>query len=267
MMLDKLMPFKSQFSHPPIDLNGFRALIITTSQATLDKYDKTTGRLTPSKKKTGVYASEMTEPYYTFLDAGVEVDIASIAGGNIPVDPLSMIYPARTKEDWRFCHDPLLKEKVAQSMKIDEIDVDKYDILFIAGGWGAAYDLMQSNILANKISEAYANKKILASVCHGALGFCSANKMDGSPLVKDVKVTGVTNAQLRHLMISRTPKHPEDELKSAGADYVSKKGTITDLFSNCVVVDKTHRIISGQNQKSGVETAYKAMLLLREQQL
>ena len=36
---------------------------------------------------TGVALSEMTHPYYTFLDAGMTVDVASIEGGNIPIDP------------------------------------------------------------------------------------------------------------------------------------------------------------------------------------
>ena len=40
-------------------------------------------------KATGVYASEMTEPYYTFLDAKMEVDIASVQGGGIPIEKLS----------------------------------------------------------------------------------------------------------------------------------------------------------------------------------
>ena len=39
---------------------------------------------------TGVFASELTVPYYVFLDAGMQVDVASPRGGIIPVDPLSM---------------------------------------------------------------------------------------------------------------------------------------------------------------------------------
>ena len=39
---------------------------------------------------TGVFASEMTVPYYAFLDAGMDVDLASPKGGLIPVDPMSL---------------------------------------------------------------------------------------------------------------------------------------------------------------------------------
>jgi len=39
---------------------------------------------------TGVFGSELTVPYYVFLDAGRTVDVASPRGGPVPVDPLSM---------------------------------------------------------------------------------------------------------------------------------------------------------------------------------
>ncbi len=43
------------------NLNGHKALIITTRQTTLDKFDEKTNQLKKSRKSTGVYASEMTE--------------------------------------------------------------------------------------------------------------------------------------------------------------------------------------------------------------
>ena len=43
----------------------------------------------PNGKSTGVFASEMTVPYYIWSDAGMEVDIASPLGGLVPIDPQS----------------------------------------------------------------------------------------------------------------------------------------------------------------------------------
>ena len=45
-----------------------------------------------------VFGSEMTVPYYAFSDAGIEVDIASIKGGKIPVEPRSMGWPLGKEE-------------------------------------------------------------------------------------------------------------------------------------------------------------------------
>ena len=65
---------------------GTRALVITTSHGVLAAPGETDG------KPTGVMASEMTHPYYNFLDAGMEVDVASVEGGEIPVDPETLMY-------------------------------------------------------------------------------------------------------------------------------------------------------------------------------
>ena len=61
-----------QYTGTGYKLPGKRGLIVTTSHATLGE----TG------KATGVFGSEMTAPYYEFLDAGMQVDIASIQGGH-----------------------------------------------------------------------------------------------------------------------------------------------------------------------------------------
>jgi putative intracellular protease/amidase len=80
----------------------------------------------------------------------------------------------------------------------------QYDIIYMAGGWGAAYDLGQSDELGKKVSEAYAQDKILGSVCHGALGFIKAVDEKGFPLVKGKRMTAVTDKQVRELGISIT---------------------------------------------------------------
>ena len=71
---------------------------------------------------TGVYASELTEPYYTFLDAQMEVDVASIQGGKIPIEKLSLMPLVRTEYDVRFMNDPDFQEKTNESNAISEIN-------------------------------------------------------------------------------------------------------------------------------------------------
>ncbi len=149
---------------PPMDLSRKRALIITTSQATLGD----TG------KATGVFASEMTVPYYAFTDAGMAVDLASIRGGAIPIEPGSQGWPLATEADRRSLADPTFQAKVQQSLEIGAVNIRQYDIVFLAGGWGAAYDLGQSAPLGEKMTEAYANQAVIGGVCHGPLGLLNA---------------------------------------------------------------------------------------------
>jgi len=254
------LPHQSRTPRKHINLKGYKALIVTTSHATLDTIDTNTGETLKTGKATGVYASEMTEPYYAFLDAQMEVDVASISGGKIPIEKLSLWPLVRTESDVRYLHDSMFKEKTAHAKSIRDIDIRDYDIIFLAGGWGAAYDFAQSDILSTKISEAYAARIVLGAVCHGPLGFIGAQKPDGSPLVEGVRVTGVTNRQVKQLMVGETPKHPETELINAGAMYKSNSGLI-DMFKTHVEVDAAHLIVTGQNQKGGVEAAQEAMML------
>ncbi len=242
------------------DLSGKRALIIATNHGVLNAPGETTG------KPTGVMASEMTIPYYDFQDAGMDVDVASIEGGEIPVDPQTLMFMIKSPEDDRYLADVDFRAKVANSLRIDDLDFTQYDIIFIAGGWGAAYDLGYSQVLGDKIGEAYsAQTPIIGSVCHGALGLINATDQDGNSLLAGRRVTGVTNKQLDELGIKITPLHPETELRNAGANYESQTGFL-DFFATHVVIDDERRFVTGQNQNSGHETAHKMMSLIAELQ-
>lgn len=240
------------YDGPTYEVEGRKALIVTTSHGILAPVGETEG------KATGVFASEMTHPYYVFLDSGMEVDIASIKGGEIPIDPLSFAYPIISKEDKRFKKDAIFQAKVENSMKIDDVDFAEYDVVFVAGGWGAAYDLEQSDVLAQKITNAYYSEKetIIGAVCHGALGLVNAKDLDGNLLIAGRPITGVTDRQLKALDIEFTPKHPEPEIKKAGAIFESQTA-IRDFFATHVSVDDEQRFVTGQNQNSGLEAAHK----------
>ena len=254
---------KSKGLHPDFDgatydLKGKKALVVTTSHGVLNKPGETTG------DSTGVFGSEMTVPYYEFLDANMEVHVASIKGGQIPIDPSSFKRLIRTKSDERYLNDDIFKEKVKNSIPIEDVDFNEYDVIFFAGGWGAAYDLGQSDTLAKKVSHAYYNSDVLfGSVCHGALAFVSAKDNTGQYLIKGRKMTGVTQKQLEQLKIEFTPLHPEEELRKSGAIYECSTGK-RDFFETHMVVDEEKRFVTGQNQNSGHETAQKIMKILKD---
>lgn len=223
-------------------LPGARALIVTTSQATLGL----------GGKATGVFGSEMTAPYYVFLDAGMQVDLASIGGGAVPIEPDSFRWFLAAPSDKRYLNDAVFQAKVKASMKVAALDFTQYDIIFLAGGWGAAYDLGTSSALGQQITKAWAAGKVMGGVCHGPLGLLLATDTDGQPLVKGKRLTAVTNRQVKQLGISITPQHPERELRAAGALFESASAAF-EPFANLTVVDG--RLVTGQNQNASVETA------------
>jgi putative intracellular protease/amidase len=243
------MGLHPHYDIPEFDLAGKRALVITTSHDTLGE----TG------KATGVFGSEMSVPYYAFLDAGMEVDIASIKGGEIPVEPRSMSWPMGTDADYRFKKDTVAMAKLTNSISVADVDISKYDAIFLSGGWGAAYDFAQSKDLAALVTAANADGDVIGSVCHGALGLVNAKDTDGTPLLEGRTVTGVTDNQINQLGISMTPKHPETELRAAKANFEANTA-FRDMFATHVTVDGN--LVTGQNQNSGAEAAHRMLEIL-----
>jgi len=218
-----------------VDLTGRRALVIATNHGVLDV-----------GKATGVFASEMTVPYYAFLDAGMTVDVASPNGGVIPVDPQSVKPVLRTDADDRLLADDDLKAKVNDSLAVGDLDMADYDIVYLAGGWGAAFDLGFSEELGRQITAANEQGRVIGGVCHGPLGLGR-------------HVTAVTDKQVRELGIESTPQHPESELRKLGADFESETA-FRDPFANHWVVDGN--LVTGQNQNAGPMVAREMLRLV-----
>ncbi len=234
-------------------LAGKRALVVATNTAVMD-----------IGKPTGVFASEMTVPYYAFLDAGMKVDVASPLGGVIPVDPQSLKPVIRSGADDRFLADDDFRNQVTNSLAIGQLDMVEYDVVFLSGGWGAAFDFGFSEDLAAKITEANAQGKIIGGVCHGPLGLLNARDATGEPLVKGRRISAVTDKQVRELGIESTPHHPERELRRAGVVFECRT-RFRDPFANHWVVDGN--LVTGQNQNAGPMVAREMMELLAARDL
>ena len=241
-MLLRTLGLHPHYSGPVYSLPGKRALVLTTSQATLGE----------GGKATGVFGSELTAPYYAFLDAGMQVDIASIKGGAVPIEPDSFLWLLAAPSDKRYLKDPQARAKVQASLPLDTLALSQYDIVFLAGGWGAAYDLGTSARLGEQITQAWAAGRVIGGVCHGPLGLLLAKDVTGAPLVQGKRLTAVTDRQVKQLGITQTPQHPERELRAAGALFESRSALL-DPFANHTTIDG--RLVTGQNQNAGVETA------------
>ena len=221
-----------------LNMTGTSALCIATNHGVLD-----------IGVPTGVFWSELTVPYYVFLDAGMRVDLASPLGGIVPVEPLSMKEPIRTPQDDRMLEDEQFRDRLMHSLSIADLDFTAYDIIYFAGGWGAAFDLGQSETLGRKVSEAYAAARVIGGICHGPLGLLRARRPDGELIVKGRRLTAVTDKQVRELGVEITPLHPETALRQAGALFESQTHSVRDFFANHFVTDGD--LITGQNQNAG----------------
>jgi len=224
-------------STPALKAPGRRALVVCTNHGTLG-----------NGKATGVFASEMTVPYYFFLDAGMQVDVASPLGGVVPVDPMSLKPVLRSASDDRYLADDALQAKVRTSLAVGDLSMSDYDLVFLAGGWGAAFDFGCSDALAEQMTAAHAAGLVIGGICHGPLALRNAKAPNGRPLVEGRRLTAVTDKQVRELRITSTPMHPEAELRKMGALFESVT-RFRDPLANHWVVDGN--LVTGQNQNAG----------------
>ncbi|MEL6103023.1 MAG: hypothetical protein AAFR68_17145 [Pseudomonadota bacterium] len=111
------------YTIPDFDMKGRRALMVCTNHDRLD----------PLKRDTGAFGSEFTVPYYAFVNAGMEVDMASPKGGEIPIQPPSWSWPLACEDDRRFMADKKAMHDLKNSKAIGDLDPNDYDVIFFAG--------------------------------------------------------------------------------------------------------------------------------------
>ena len=72
-------------------------------------------KLGDTGKKTGFWVEEFANPYYTLLDKGAVITIATPKGGAAPIDPSSDSPDAATKDTERFNNDAEAKERITNT--------------------------------------------------------------------------------------------------------------------------------------------------------
>jgi len=94
-------------------------------------------------RKTGFWLEEFAAPYYTFLDAGAIVTLASPKGGQPPLDPVSDTPEGQTELTRRFKHDPAAQAVLANTSRLADVKASDYDAVFYPGGHGPMWDLAE----------------------------------------------------------------------------------------------------------------------------
>jgi putative intracellular protease/amidase len=208
-------------------------------------------------KKTGFWVEEFASPYYTLLDKGVEITVASPKGGKAPIDPSSDTEDAQTEDTKRFHKDDEAKHVINNTVKLEDIQERDYDAVFYPGGHGPLWDLAEDKTSIELIQHFNAAEKPIGFVCHAPAALKSVNKENGEPLVKGKKVTGFTNTEEEAVQLTNVvPFLVEDMLKENGGIY-SKKGD----WEEYAIVDGN--LITGQNPASSGLVAEKLYEMLK----
>lgn len=213
----------------------------------------------------GFWWSELTHPYYAFVEKGYEVQVFSPKGGRCEADGMSdprdpSGYSATDLISMGFINTPGLAALVNETRPVSEMEVAEFDAIVVAGGQSPMFSFENELALHKKFVEFYEAGKIAAALCHGVAILKFAKLSNGEYLAKGKTITGFANVeedfaddavwsmkllpQGERLM----PWRIEDAMKKVGANFIH-----AGMWKGFAVRDGN--LITGQQNFSGTETA------------
>ena len=198
---------------------------------------------------TGLWLGEFTDPYYEFIDKGFDITLASPKGGEVPIDPLSLLTENITESNRRYQHDQVCKDKLLHTLTLSEVNGSVFDAVFFPGGHGPLWDLATNAISGNLIIDFLSSGKPVAAVCHGPAALIKAFEIRPE-LLKGKRMTSFTNVEETLVLRNNNiPYKMETRLKELGADFHSSLVP----FTSHIEVDGL--LITGQNPASAGPSA------------
>ncbi|MBV9063915.1 MAG: type 1 glutamine amidotransferase domain-containing protein [Alphaproteobacteria bacterium] len=222
----------------------------------------------------GFWWSELTHPYFRFTEQGYQVEIFSPQGGKCEPDAMSdprdpSGYSSSDLISMGFIATPNLAQLIENTRPIQQISVNNFDAIVVAGGQAPMSTFQDATDLHKKFVEFYETGKIACALCHGTAILRYAKLSTGDYLCTGRTVTGFANVEEdfadnavwsmnllprdKHVM----PWRIEDELKKLGANYIQ-----AGLWRGFAVRDGN--LITGQQNFSGSETAEMVVKALGE---
>lgn len=198
-------------------------------------------------QQTGIWLEEFAVPYFLFEQENYQITVASIQGGQAPIDPNS--HPDQEQETlWQSAIDAL-----QDTQTLSTINPDEFDAVFMPGGHGTMYDFPQSETLTKVLTHFVHHNKLLAAVCHGPACLVNLTLADGAPFVSGKTLTSFTNEEeTAAVMTNSMPFLLESRLRDLQANFIAKPN-----WDNHIEIDG--QLMTGQNPQS-TEKLARAMI-------
>ena len=206
----------------------------------------------------GFWWAELTHPFWTFTEAGYEVEIRSPLGGALQADSYSdpedaSGYSAHDILSLGFKRSPTHAALLQNTKSIDDVDPAAYDGVFLTGGQSPMYTFRGNPKLERLVARFYEAGKVTALVCHATCLLLDTKLSNGDLLVKAKTWTGFANGeeQFADSFVGQRiqPFWIEDEArKIPGTNFV-----VDQMFREFAVRDG--RLVTGQQQYSGAAAA------------
>jgi putative intracellular protease/amidase len=211
--------------------SGDRALIVVSGE----------GR-GAGKTRPGFEMDEFAQAWLILRANGVEVDVASPAGGPVQADAFDPDAPFNAA----LAADAEAMGKLDATLRTDAIRAEDYAAVLVMGGKGAMFDLADDGALHTLLGQVYGQGGVVAAVCHGPAALVDAKLPDGTLLVAGRALTGFSleeEALFGKRWAAEFRFQLEPALRERGAYWQE-----APLMMPKVVVDG--RLVTGQNPYS-----------------
>ena len=206
----------------------------------------------------GFWWAEVTHPWWTFTEAGYEVEIVSPMGGDLVADGFSdpqdaSGYSAHDLISLGFktsaTHAALLKG----TKSIAGVDPTAYDAVFLAGGQSPMVTMIDDSALHAFVARAHEAGKIVSIVCHGTCILLKTRLSNGELLVRGKTWTGFSNAEEAYADAWVGQKIQPFWIEDEARRLPDTNFVVNGMFKPFAIRDGN--LITGQQQFSGAAAA------------
>lgn len=187
----------------------------------------------------GFEMDELAQAWLVFRRNGLEVDIASPAGGAVVADE----FDPKKAYNADFAADPEAQRKVADTLRLDPAMAGQYQAVMVIGGKGAMFDLPFSQVLQTLLAETERNGGVVSAVCHGPAVFARIRTEDGASWASGRQLTGFADEEEALFGKKWVPHFPfllESELRRLNAQFSEAPMMLPHVVSD-------GRVVTGQN--------------------
>lgn len=230
-----------------------KALFVMSSQDHLTLKDGT-------QHPTGFYASEFVEPYDTFKQAGIQIDVATPDGRTPPVDPTS-VDPRNVgaASAQRFQQGIAAAAELAHPRALRDVKASDYDLIFVPGGHAPVEDLPYDADLRRLLEASNVTGAVVAALCHGPAALLAGVDGQGSWLYAGRQLTSFSKTEEDLTPVAGRMKWElETNLRDHGA--VFSRSAASMPFEGYVVHDG--KLVTGENPASAGLIARKVLQVL-----
>lgn len=205
----------------------------------------------PNNRRTGTFLPEVAHPYAEFDRVNYQIDFASLTGDTPYLDALNLANDLDnlaflTGKGW---------EAMQKAVKLSNVEVSKYDAIFVPGGLAPMVDMPENELLKKVIKETYERNAVVGAVCHGPVSLLNVKLSNGSYLVNGKNITSFTDEEEKGYAIADVPFLLESALTKQGAKFHAAA-----IWSDHSIADGN--LVTGQNPASAKGVAEKMIVIL-----